>query len=253
MTASGAKTRLDVALVERGLAPTRERAQALVLAGLVDVDGQRVDKAGTKIAAGSDIRVRGNDNPFVSRGGLKLRHALDHFGIDVTARVAMDVGASTGGFTDCLLQRGAAKVYAVDVGKGQLHIKLRRDPRVVVMEKENVRHLARERVPDRLTLVVGDLSFISLALVLPKVMEFLEPGGEAVLLVKPQFEVGKGKVGKGGIVRDEGLRRDALAAVERSSREAGFQTRGSVESPIKGAKGNVEYLLWLRRPDAPDA
>lgn len=248
MTAAEAKTRLDVAMVERGLAPTRERAQALVLAGLVDVDGKRVDKAGTKIPAGSDIRLRGNDNPFVSRGGLKLRHALDHFALDVTGRIAMDVGSSTGGFTDCLLQRGAAKVYAVDVGKGQLDLKLRRDPRVVVMEKENFRHLARERVPDRLTLVVGDLSFISLALVLPKIKEFLEPGGDAVLLVKPQFEVGKGKVGKGGIVRDEALRLEALAGVERASRDAGFETKGSVESPIKGAKGNVEYLLRLLRP-----
>ena len=248
MTAAGAKTRLDVAMVERGLAPTRERAQALVLAGLVDVDGKRVDKAGTKIPPGSDIVLRGNDNPFVSRGGLKLRHALDHFALDVTGRIAMDVGSSTGGFTDCLLQRGAAKVYAVDVGKGQLDIKLRNDPRVVVMEKENFRHLARERVPDPLTLVVGDLSFISLALVLPKIREFLEPGGDAVLLVKPQFEVGKGKVGKGGIVRDEALRLEALAGVERASRDAGFQTKGSVESPIKGAKGNVEYLLWLLRP-----
>lgn len=248
MTAPGAKTRLDVALVERGLAPTRERAQALVLAGLVDVDGQKVDKAGTKIAAGSDIRVRGNNNPFVSRGGLKLRHALDAFAIDVAARIAMDVGASTGGFTDCLLQRGTTKVYAVDVGYNQLDSKLRSDPRVVVMEKENFRHLERDRVPDRLTLVVGDLSFISLTLVLPKMKEFLEPGGDAVLLVKPQFEVGKGKVGKGGIVRDETLRKDALAGVERSAREAGFETKGTVESPITGAKGNVEYLLWLRRP-----
>jgi len=248
VTAPGAKTRLDVALVERGLAPTRERAQALVLAGLVDVDGQKVDKAGTKIAAGSDIRVRGNNNPFVSRGGLKLRHALDAFAIDVAARIAMDVGASTGGFTDCLLQRGTTKVYAVDVGYNQLDSKLRSDPRVVVMEKENFRHLERDRVPDRLTLVVGDLSFISLTLVLPKMKEFLEPGGEAVLLVKPQFEVGKGKVGKGGIVRDETLRKDALAGVERSAREAGFETKGTVESPITGAKGNVEYLLWLRRP-----
>ena len=240
--------RLDVALVERGLAPTRERAQALVLAGLVDVDGQKVDKAGTKIAAGSDIRVRGNDNPFVSRGGLKLRRALDAFAIDVGGRIAMDVGASTGGFTDCLLQRGTTKVYAVDVGYNQLDSKLRSDPRVVVMEKENFRHLERDRIPDRLTLVVGDLSFISLTLVLPKMKEFLEPGGEAVLLVKPQFEVGKGKVGKGGIVRDEAQRKEAVAGVERSAREAGFETKGTVESPITGAKGNVEYLLWLRRP-----
>lgn len=248
MTAAGAKLRLDVALVERGLAPTRERAQALVLAGLVDVDGQKVDKAGTKIAATAEVRVRGNDNPFVSRGGLKLRHALDAFALDVTARIAMDVGASTGGFTDCLLQRGATKVYAVDVGYNQLDAKLRSDARVVVMEKENIRHLERDRVPDRLSLIVGDLSFISLTLVFPKLKEFLEPGGDAVLLVKPQFEVGKGKVGKGGIVRDEALRKSALDGVAKAAREAGFDTKGTVQSPITGAKGNVEYLLWLRRP-----
>ena len=251
MTAPGAKgTRLDVALVERGLAPTRERAQALVLAGLVDVNGRREDKAGTKVAPDAEIVVRGNDNPFVSRGGLKLRGALESFALDVTGRIAMDVGSSTGGFTDCLLQRGAAKVYAVDVGKGQLDVKLRNDPRVVVMEQENFRHLARERVPDTLSLLVGDLSFISLALVLPKMKEFLAPGGDAVLLVKPQFEVGKGKVGKGGIVRDEALRKEALAGVEKSARAAGFETKGSIESPIKGTKGNVEYLLWLTLPSS---
>lgn len=251
MTAPGAKpTRLDVALVERGLAPTRERAQALVLAGLVDVNGRREDKAGTRVAPDAEIVLRGNDNPFVSRGGLKLRGALESFALDVTGRIAMDVGSSTGGFTDCLLQRGASKVYAVDVGKGQLDVKLRNDARVVVMEKENFRHLERARIPDRLTLVVGDLSFISLALVLPKVKEFLEPGGDAVLLVKPQFEVGRGKVGKGGIVRDTAAREQALADVKRAATGCGFTVKGSIESPIKGTKGNVEYLLWLMRPSA---
>jgi 23S rRNA (cytidine1920-2'-O)/16S rRNA (cytidine1409-2'-O)-methyltransferase len=234
-------------MVARGLAPTRERAQALVMAGLVDVNGKRVDKPGTKVADGSDIRVRGNDNPFVSRGGLKLEGALKAFALDIAGRIAMDVGSSTGGFTDCLLQRGASKVYAIDVGKGQLDMKLRNDARVVVMEEENFRHLERERIPDRITLLVGDLSFISLKLVFPKIREFLEPGGVAVLLVKPQFEVGKGKVGKGGIVRDEARRLEAVAAVEAAARVMGFAVKGTIESPIKGAKGNVEYLLWLTR------
>ncbi|HVO31055.1 MAG TPA: TlyA family RNA methyltransferase [bacterium] len=245
MTASST-SRLDVALVERGLAPSRERAQRLILAGLVDVDGARVDKAGAKVGAGARIEVRGTDQPFVSRGGLKLEHALKEFGVDVRDRVAMDVGASTGGFTDCLLQRGASKVYAVDVGYGQLDYKLRTDPRVVVMERENFRHLARERVADPIDVLVGDLSFISLALVLPKIREFLRPGGDAVLLVKPQFEVGKGKVGKGGIVRDEQAREGALAKIEAAADAAGMPVTARTTSPITGAKGNVEYLVRLR-------
>lgn len=239
------RVRLDVLLVERGLVPTREKAQRLILAGLVDVAGARVDKAGTKVPADVELAVRGTEHPFVSRGGVKLEHALNEFGVEVAGAIAMDVGASTGGFTDCLLQRGAVKVYAVDVGYGQLDYKLRADPRVVVMERENVRHLERGRIPDRLSLVVGDLSFISLRLVLPKLREFLEPGGRAVLLVKPQFEVGKGNVGKGGIVRDDSARQAALEDVAAGAVESGFAVRGRTESPIKGAKGNVEYLLHL--------
>lgn len=240
------KPRLDVALVERGLCPTRERAQRLILAGLVDVDGTRVDKAGTKVAPEAKIEVRGNDIPFVSRGGVKLEHAMKEFRIEAKGRIALDVGASTGGFTDCLLQRGATKVYAVDVGYGQLDYKLRNDERVVVMERENFRHLERERIEDELSIVVGDLSFISLRLVLPKIREFLAAGGDAVLLVKPQFEVGKGKVGKGGIVRDPDARRAVLAEVIAAAAEAGMALKGSVESPITGAKGNVEFLIHLQ-------
>lgn len=243
---SESKVRVDLALVERGLAPSRERAQRLVLAGLVDVDGRRVDKVGTRIAADAEIRVRGTDVPFVSRGGLKLDHAMREFAVEAAGRTAMDVGASTGGFTDCLLQRGATRVYAVDVGYGQLDYKLRSDARVVVMERENFRHLERARVPEEIDLVVGDLSFISLRLVLPKIREFLRPGGDAVLLVKPQFEVGKGKVGRGGVVRDDALRQEALREVEEAARQEAFEVRGHVRSPIEGAKGNVEYLVHLR-------
>ncbi len=240
-----ARTRLDQLLVERGLLPTREKARAVVLAGLVDVDGARVDKPGTRVKPDARIELRGTEK-FVSRGGYKLEHALDAFGVDPTGRVAMDVGASTGGFTDCLLQRGATKVLAVDVGRGQLDWRLRNDPRVVVMEGVNFRHLDAATV-ERVSLLVGDLSFISLKLVLPKVMELLQPEGEAVLLVKPQFEVGKGKVGKGGVVRDEALREKSVEEVEASAREAGFEVLGRTTSPIKGAKkGNVEYLLHLK-------
>jgi 23S rRNA (cytidine1920-2'-O)/16S rRNA (cytidine1409-2'-O)-methyltransferase len=240
-------SRLDIALVSRGLAPTRERAQRLILAGLVDVDGQRVDKAGTKVSEVARIEVRGADIPFVSRGGVKLAHGLDVFAVEPKGRIAMDVGASTGGFTDCLLQRGAAKVYAVDVGYGQLDFKLRNDPRVVVMERENFRHLEKSRIPDPVSLLVGDLSFISLKLVIGKVREFLAAGGDAVLLVKPQFEVGKGKVGKGGIVRDPAARAAVLSGVATAAEEAGLPMAGSTESPIKGAKkGNIEFLLHLR-------
>ena len=238
--------RLDLALVERGLVASRERAQRLILAGLVDVDGRRVDKAGTKVAAESKIELRGSDMPFVSRGGLKLDHALTEFRVDATGRIAMDVGASTGGFTDCLLQRGATKVYAIDVGYGQLDYKLRGDPRVVVMERENFRHLERARVPDEISLLVGDLSFISLKLVLPQVRDFLAPGGDAVLLVKPQFEVGKGRVGKGGIVRDDAARLAALAGVSQAAADAGLPVLATTRSPITGAKGNVEFLVHLR-------
>lgn len=239
------RTRLDQLLVERGLLPSREKARAVVLAGLVDVDGTRIDKPGTRVKREAKIELKATER-FVSRGGYKLEHAMEEFGVSAVGRVAMDVGASTGGFTDCLLQRGAARVIAVDVGKGQLDWKLRNDPRVVVREGVNFRNLDATSV-ESVSLLVGDLSFISLTLVLPKIRELLAEGGEAVLLVKPQFEVGKGKVGKGGVVRDEALREKSVDGVEDAARAAGFDVLGRTTSPIKGAKkGNVEYLLHLK-------
>lgn len=250
MTAPGAKTRLDVALVERGLAPTRERAQALVLAGLVDVDGQKVDKAGTKIAAGSDIRVRGNNNPFVSRGGLKLRHALDAFAIDVAARIAMDVGASTGGFTDVLLQRGAAHVVAIDAGRGQLDWKLRTDERVTVMERTNVRTLGEGAIGDPAAVCVADLSFISLRTVAPHLVALTTADAEFVLLVKPQYEAGRARVGMGGIVRDPQVHAAVVGEVVAGLETEGIGVVAVVESPITGADGNVEFFAHARRGPA---
>ena len=230
--------------MRRGLAPTRQRAQALIAAGEVLVDERVVDKAGTTVRPDAAVRVRAEVLPFVSRGGLKLEAALAAFGVPVEGRVCADLGASTGGFTDCLLQRGAARVVAVDVGYGQLAWKLRSDPRVTVLERTNVRHLVA--LPEPCSLLVGDLSFISLALVMPAIARFAPE--DAVLLVKPQFEVGPQHVGKGGLVRDEEARRRALDGVVAAATAAGFTLRGSMESPVPGAKaGNVEWLVWLTR------
>jgi 23S rRNA (cytidine1920-2'-O)/16S rRNA (cytidine1409-2'-O)-methyltransferase len=235
--------RLDLELVRRGLAPTREKARAEIVSGNVLVDEKPVDKPGARVKPEQAIRLREAPLKYVSRGGLKLEAALDAFAIDVTGRVCADLGASTGGFTDCLLQRGAAKVYAIDVGYGQLAWKLRQDPRVVVMERTNVRHL--EAAPEPLDLVVGDLSFISLRLVIPALARLASP--ELVLLVKPQFEVGRADVGKGGLVRDPAARARALAEIEEAAREGGFTVVSAIDSPVPGAKaGNVESLLHLR-------
>lgn len=239
--------RLDQLLVDRGLAPSREKARALVLAGLVVVDEHRAAKPGQGVDPAAAVRLKGEYNPYVSRGGLKLEAALSGFGIRPTGRTCVDVGASTGGFTDCLLQAGARRVYAVDVGYGQLAWKLRGDPRVVSLERCNVRHLRRDLIPEQVDLVVADASFISLRLVLPKILELLGISGEAVLLVKPQFEVGKGQVGKGGVVRDPELRRQAVESVREAARQLGFEVAGAMESPVRGGKkGNVEFLLHLR-------
>lgn len=238
--------RLDVELVRRGLAESRVRAQQLIAAGQVLVAEVVVDKAGQKVREGEAIRVRGETLRYVSRGGLKLDAAFDSWPVQVQGRVCADLGASTGGFTDCLLQRGAAKVYAVDVGYGQLAWKVRTDPRVVVMERVNARHL--DTLPEPVSLLVGDLSFISLRLILPAVARLLAPGGEAVLLVKPQFEVGPERVGRGGAVRDACARSEAVAGVCAAAEAAGFGVRGERESPILGLKsGNVEFLVWLAR------
>lgn len=239
--------RADVALTERGLAPSRARAQALILAGRVFSGETRIDKAGQKIAPDTPLEVRGSDNPFVSRGGLKLRGALEDFELDVTDRVCADFGASTGGFTDCLLQRGAAKVYAIDVGYGQLHQKLRDDARVVVMERTNARHLKAQDLAERVSLVVIDASFIGLGKLLPSAAEILTPDGEIVAMVKPQFEVGRDKVGKGGVVRDDADRLEAIDSVARSAAALGFEERARTDSGVHGPKGNREAFLWLYR------
>jgi 23S rRNA (cytidine1920-2'-O)/16S rRNA (cytidine1409-2'-O)-methyltransferase len=243
-----AKLRADVAVFEQGLAPSRERARALILAGQILCGDRPVDKAGDLLPAGAALRLRGEPMPYVSRGGLKLAHALDVFRLDVAGAVAVDVGASTGGFTDCLLQRGAARIYCIDVGHGQLAWKLASDPRVVVVDRTNIRHMAPERIPEPCTLAVVDVSFISLRLVLPALPPLLVPGSPVVALVKPQFEVGKGKVGKGGIVRDEEQRRQAVADVAAAARELGWTVLGETPSPVLGGKGNVEFLLHLRLP-----
>ena len=240
------RVRADLALLEQGLAPTREKARARILAGQV-LDGDRpVDKAGDLVGAQAVLRLRGEPMPFVSRGGIKLAHALQTFGLDVKDLVAVDVGASTGGFTDCLLQRGARRVYCIDVGHGQLDWKIASDPRVVVVDRTNIRLMPRERIPEPCALAVVDVSFISLRLVLPVLPALLHPGSPVVALVKPQFEVGRAKVGKGGIVRDEADRQHALDEVKAVARDLGYQVLGETTSPITGGKGNVEFLLYLR-------
>ena len=240
------KIRLDRLLVERGLAPTREKAQAMILAGLVTVAGRRADKAGASVAADADVGVAGPPHPYVSRGGLKLAAALDHFALDPRGRICLDVGASTGGFTDCLLQRGASRVYAVDVGYGQLDAKLRNDPRVVLREKVNARTLSEADVPEPVALAAVDVSFISLRLVLPAVVPRLVPGAPLVALVKPQFEAGRGEVPRGGVVKSEETRRRVVAEVEEAGRALGLTVLGSIPSPIRGARGNEEFLLGFR-------
>jgi 23S rRNA (cytidine1920-2'-O)/16S rRNA (cytidine1409-2'-O)-methyltransferase len=244
------KQRIDLLLVERGLAESRARAQALVMAGAVVAGEARVEKPGQLVDPALPIRVKDDAAPqrYVSRGALKLEKALDVFPVDPRGKTCADLGASTGGFTDLLLQRGATKVHAVDVGYGQLHPRLRADPRVVVHERTNARHLTLAALGERVDLAVGDLSFISLRLVLPAVKAILRPGGDAVLLVKPQFEVGKGEVGKGGVVRDDAKRRAALEAVKAAAQDLGFEVVGEAESPIEGPAGNREWLLALRLP-----
>jgi 23S rRNA (cytidine1920-2'-O)/16S rRNA (cytidine1409-2'-O)-methyltransferase len=247
-TARPRKERLDVLLVELGLAPTRARAQALVLAGQVVVADQRVDKPGTRVSAEADIRLKGEPMPYVSRGGLKLEAALEHFQLDVRGAVAADVGASTGGFTDCLLQAGARKVHALDVGRGQLHARLRADPRVVLHEGINARHLKSSDLPEQVSILVLDVSFISLTHVLPATVPFLAPGGVTVALVKPQFEAGRGQVGKGGVVRDDAVRAEAVARVQACMEQLGLVPMGALDSPVHGPAGNREILLVARRP-----
>jgi 23S rRNA (cytidine1920-2'-O)/16S rRNA (cytidine1409-2'-O)-methyltransferase len=243
------KLRIDKLLVERGLVPTRERAQALILAGKVLVDEQKVDKPGTSVAAESQIRLLGEDLRYVSRGGLKLEAALQHWNIDVNGKVCLDVGASTGGFTDCLRQHGAKKVIAVDTGYGQIDFKLRSDERVRLLEKTNARYLKADEVGEAIDLIVMDVSFISATLVLPAVVNAARAFGGSpavVVLVKPQFEVGRELVGKGGIVRDTEAQRTAVKKVQSAMSELGFETREEIESPILGTEGNREFLVYGR-------
>jgi len=242
------KERLDKEILRRGLADTRQKAQGLILSGRVIVDGRIADKAGTQVGPDADILLTGDYLPYVSRGGLKLKGALDNFKIDVAGLVCADIGASTGGFTDCLLQEGAAKVYAIDVGYGILDLKVRNDQRVTVIERFNARFLTQDTLPEKVDLTVIDASFISLKLLLKPVLAILKPGGSIIALVKPQFEVGREHVGKGGIVRDEGMRSAALEAIKDFASSLGATVAGGMESPIKGTKGNVEYLLYLKMP-----
>jgi len=242
------KRRLDTLLVERGLVETRSKAQALVMAGLVWSGTRRLDKPGALIDPDSAIDVRGREHPWVSRGGIKLAHALAHFAIDVTNRVALDIGSSTGGFTDVLLQRGARRVYAVDVGHGQLDWKLRSDPRVVVLERVNARNLSGTEVPEAVDIIVCDASFISLKVVLPAALALAATSARLVALIKPQFEVGKGKVGKGGIVRDPELHREVCETIAAwVDTQPGWRVDGVTESPILGSEGNKEFLIGARK------
>ncbi len=239
--------RLDRLLVDRGLAPSRDRAQRLILAGDVLVGDRPATKPGVLVGRDAPVRLRAPASRYVSRGGEKLAGALDAFHLDVAGLVALDVGASTGGFTDCLLGRGARRVIAVDVGYGQLAWALRQDARVVVLERTNARHLDPTLLPERPDVATIDVSFISLALVLPAVTSVLGPGGGAVALVKPQFEAGRGQVGKGGVVRDPAVRAAAVARVRAAADAAGFAVRGEVDSVLPGPKGNREVFLWLEK------
>ncbi|MEQ8666236.1 MAG: TlyA family RNA methyltransferase [Rhodospirillales bacterium] len=244
------KQRADQALVERGLVESRTKAQAVIMAGLVYTDTRRIDKASDTVADGQALSVKGRDHPWVSRGGLKLAGGLDHFGYDPAGGVFLDVGASTGGFTDVLLSRGAGRVYAVDVGHGQLDWKLRNDDRVVVLERTNARHLTADEVPDPLDGVVCDASFISLKTVLPAGLALAKPGAFLCALIKPQFEVGKGQVGKGGVVRDPALHDTVIADIrDWLGALGGWQVDGVNESPITGPEGNKEFLIGARKSD----
>jgi 23S rRNA (cytidine1920-2'-O)/16S rRNA (cytidine1409-2'-O)-methyltransferase len=243
---------LDVLLVSRGLFPSREKAKASIMAGIVSVNGQMTDKAGTPVPDDAIIEIKENLCPFVGRGGLKLAKALNEFNLDVTNKVAMDIGASTGGFTDCLLQNGAKKVYAIDVGYGHLDYSLRKNPQVINMEKTNIRYLDYDLILDPIEFISIDVSFISLTLVLPVAGKLLENDGQMVCLVKPQFEAGKDQVGKGGIVKDKDIHIQVIEKVISSGRNQNLKLEGLTFSPVKGAKGNIEYLLLFRKTEEAD-
>jgi 23S rRNA (cytidine1920-2'-O)/16S rRNA (cytidine1409-2'-O)-methyltransferase len=243
------RERLDKILVEKGVVQSRERAKALILAGKVVVEGQTLDKPGVEIEREAQVQLRGGDQPYVSRGGIKLEKALRAFEIDPKGMIVMDVGASTGGFTDCVLQRGAKKVYAVDVGYGQLAWKLRKDPRVVNLERRNIRYLKTEEIEEKIDLILIDTSFISIEKFLSHLLHFLKKGGMIVGLIKPQFEVGKGEVGKGGVVRDETLHQKVIERISMFGQGQGLSVLGVVDSPILGPKGNKEFFICFQKGD----
>jgi 23S rRNA (cytidine1920-2'-O)/16S rRNA (cytidine1409-2'-O)-methyltransferase len=241
------KERFDKLLVERGMVQRRERARALIMSGKAFVEGKRIDKPGTMINAEALLQLQGEDSLYVSRGGEKMEGALTAFGIDPQGMIVMDIGASTGGFTDCMLQRGAQKVYAVDVGYGQLAWKLQKDLRVVNLERRNVRYLKREEVQEETDLILIDTSFISIEKFLPHLLGFLKEGGSLICLIKPQFEVGKGEVGKGGVVRDKALHEKVIDRISTFSQRLGLKVLGITESPLLGPKGNREFFIYLKK------
>ncbi len=247
-----AKKRLDVLMVERALAESRQKAQAIIMAGQVYVNGQKVDKAGAPVGEDVQIEVRGKTLAYVSRGGLKLEKAVKRWPISLKDTVCADIGSSTGGFTDCMLQQGAQKVYAVDSGYNQLDWRLRSDPRVVCMERTNARYLTKEQIPEELDFFSVDVSFISLRIILPPMRPLIKEGGEAVCLIKPQFEAGKEKVGKKGVVRDPAVHLEVLEHFLEHAKDAGFTVKDITFSPIKGPEGNIEYLGYLSAQDGPD-
>ena len=247
------KERLDVLLVNRGLATSREKAKAIIMSGIVYVDGQKEDKAGSNFQEEVKIEVRGNTLKYVSRGGLKLEKAMNNFGVTLENKICMDVGSSTGGFTDCMLQNGATKVYAVDVGHGQLDWGLRNDPRVVCMEKTNIRYVTPDQIEDKVDFASIDVSFISLTKVFPAVKELLTSVGEIVCLIKPQFEAGREKVGKKGVVRDINVHREVIKKVTDFALEMDFKLLNLDFSPIKGPEGNIEYLLYITKDNSKES
>ncbi len=240
------KTRLDISLLDKKLAPTRQRAQALILAGKILVNQEPITKSGTRISESDVIVVKGTDMPYVSRGGIKLAEALTQFQIDASGRHCMDIGASSGGFTDCLLQNGAAHVVAVDVGYGQIAWKLRQDPRVTILERTNIRYLTVEKVPFPVDLAVIDVSFISLKIVVPVIRNFLKVDATVVTLIKPQFEVGRDRVGKGGVVKNPALHEEVIQSLSQFFETGGFRVYGVIPSPITGPKGNKEFLCHMK-------
>ena len=245
------KERLDILIVNKGLATSREKAKAIIMSGIVYVDGQKEDKAGSMFEETANIEVRGATLKYVSRGGLKLEKAMTHFGVELKDKICMDVGSSTGGFTDCMLQNGAKKVYSIDVGYGQLAWKLRNDPRVVNLERTNMRKVTREQVPDEIDFFSVDVSFISLKLILPVARELMSENAQAVCLIKPQFEAGREKVGKKGVVRDPAVHVEVVRKIFDFCLENGFDVLNLDYSPIKGPEGNIEYLIHLRKSDDP--